>query len=125
MSRELILITKRKYEDLISQAKAHNKDLVTNKVEGTNSPHTTYEDHKNDDGNITFNESKGGTTTETTAETKKYNNEQSKVDENQRGGGDSKPFAKMTFESFDKMHVKLRRRRRSNEKKRRWLTFHV
>jgi len=125
MSRELILITKRKYEDLLSQVKAHNNDLVTNKVESTNHPHTTSEDHENDDGNITFDKSKDGSTTQTTTETEKYTNEQSKVDENQRGAGKSKPFAKMTFESFAKMHVKHRRRRRSNVKKWQWLTFHV
>lgn len=121
MSRELILITKRKYEDLLSQVKAPNNDFVTNKVESTNHPHTTSEDHEHDGGNITFDKSKGGSTTETGKST----NEQSKVDENQRGAGKSKPFAKMTFESFDKMHVKHRRGRRSNVKKRQWLTFHV
>ena len=91
---------------------------MTNKVQTTNHPHTTSEDHEHDGGNITFDKSKGGSTTQITTETGKSTNAQSKVDENQHGAGKSKPFAKMTFESFDKMHVKHRRRRRSNVKKR-------
>ena len=101
MSRELVLVPKRKYDDLIRRAIEErtvgdsNKQIVKQKWDDENVDDTASENDKNTnsttDGNIS--------------------------EENQYGGGASNPFTKMTFESFDKMHTNKRQKQKFKKKK--------
>lgn len=97
MSKELVLVPKRKYEELIK------RDSVKESNEESENKDINVDDEKdvNVDQGI-------------------YHN---KDHINQKGNGDSNLFTKMTFDSFDRMHQKLKPKKKRTKSQ--WLKFEL
>lgn len=114
MSRELVLVPKRKYDDLVQRATAEKTVDDSNipfvkrrRVEGNG------DDTTSDDTSTIVNKTNKNTMNETI------------VGENQYGGAISNPFVKMTFKSFDKMHTKQGMKNNKKNKNLKWLSFQL
>lgn len=112
MSRELILMSKRKYDDLVHRSSKDNPS--GEKVEEKQLFEKKMDDNTNDES----------------AQDDDRDNPQSTTSpsyaENQHGGNlkQKHPYAIMTFESFDNMHSRQNRVIKK-QKRRKWLTFQI
>jgi len=108
MSRELILVTKRKYEDLLKRVGECNDREQCDEVITTAKPpdkHTIIEqEHQL---NLSTNNHQVDSAMQT-------------VNDEQIGAG-SQPFVKMSFDTFDRIHSKKSRA----SKKRKWVSFNL
>lgn len=106
MSRELILVPKKRYDDLLKQ-----KDLIVSEQE-----HTLNNDNSNDKN-------------DTNSETNHTDNDESEREKEQIGEGINKKISavEMSFDTFDKLHKgKIKKSRQygaGNDVRRKWLSF--
>lgn len=116
MSRELILVTKRKYEDLLKRVeecndRKHRDEAITKEemVENANGVPTLNRSVIEPEHQVNY--STNNQMIETGTQT---------IVDDQVGAG-SQPFVQMSFDTFDRIHSKKPR----TNKKRKWVSFNL